>query len=86
MKKCLGWLLVFFAMTTMAVGPARGRSEPGPSADASITGLSRAFNPAISLHGLFYAMDARAEDEEEDVPDYEGEHDHGDEPERRGDA
>jgi len=50
--------IVFPFSALLLVVALAGRPAWSQEADASITGMSRAFNPAISLNGLFYGMGA----------------------------
>jgi hypothetical protein len=82
MRKFPGIFLLVFFITTMAAGPALAQAEAGATggSDASITGISRKFNPAISLNGLFYGMGTSAGEIEEEHQQDEEHHHHGFEP------
>jgi len=74
MKKIAFLVSAFFLVIVFS-----GRPGLSQETDPSITGISRAFNPAISLNGLFYGMGTSLESEEHHEDESEGHH-HGLEP------
>jgi hypothetical protein len=68
MRKFPGIFWLVFFQIVSAAGPALAQAEAGAQggSDASITGISRKFNPALSLNGLFYGMGTSSNQESAD--------------------